>query len=94
MGRRVLGWWEALPGRRQVPVGMVVAFVVLYCFHQAFFPLLDWKRSGMYAVMECVPVALLMAWATQNELRRRAIAQQGRSQQVATSMDPQDTPER
>lgn len=53
-------------------VGTPLAFIVLFCFHEAFFPLLDWHQSLLYAVMECVPVALLLAWATQNELRRRA----------------------
>ncbi|MCW2923391.1 MAG: hypothetical protein JWM98_795 [Thermoleophilia bacterium] len=72
MGRRLLGWWEALPDRRRVLYGIPVALVVLFAFHQAFFPLLDWQRSLTYAVMECVPVALAFAWATQNELRRRA----------------------
>jgi hypothetical protein len=72
MGRRLLGWWEALPGRSRVLYGIPLALVVLFGFHEAFFPLLDWKRSLTYAVMECVPVSLALAFATQNELRRRA----------------------
>jgi hypothetical protein len=72
MGRTLITWWEALPGRSRVLIGIPVAALVLFLFHEAFFPLLSWKQSLMYAVMECVPVALVLAWATQNELRRRA----------------------
>jgi hypothetical protein len=75
MGRRVLRWWEQLGGRNRVLVGSPLAFVVLFAFHEAFFPLLSWRQSLLYAVMEAVPVALLLAWATQNELRRRADAE-------------------
>ena len=67
-------WWEALDGRGRMLFGTPAALVVLFGFHEAFFPLLDWQRSLTYAVMEAVPVALLVAWATQNELRRRAAA--------------------
>ncbi len=85
MGRRLLNWWEALPGRRQVLYAIPVSAALLFCFHEAFFPLLSWTESLTYAVMECVPVALLVAWATQNELRRRAAGGSG---------DADDGPER
>lgn len=72
MGRRLLSWWEALPDRGRVAWGIPVALLVLFAFHEAFFPLLTWQRSLMYAVMEAVPVSLVVAFATKNELRRRA----------------------
>lgn len=71
MGRRLLTWWEGLEGRTRVLVGIPVAYVVLFVFHLAF-PLLSTGDRLLYAGMEAVPVALLAAWATQNELRRRA----------------------
>lgn len=74
MGRRLLAWWEALPGHRRVLVGIPVAWVVLFVFHQAF-PLLSQLERAVYATMEAVPIALVLAWATQNELRRRAEAE-------------------
>jgi len=75
MGRRLLTWWEALPGRRRVLYAIPVAALALFAFHEAFFPRLTWGDSLLYSVMECVPVALLVAWATENELRRRAAAE-------------------
>ncbi len=50
--------------------GIPIAWVVLFAFHQMF-PLLTQPERAMYAVMEAVPLALVLAWATQNELRRR-----------------------
>jgi hypothetical protein len=73
VGRRLLQWWESLPGHRRVIIGIPVAWVVLFVFHQAF-PLLDQVQRATYATMEAVPIALVIAWATQNELRRRAEA--------------------
>lgn len=63
-------WWESLPGRRRVQFGIPLAWVVLFVFHQAF-PLLSQLERATYAAMEAVPLALLLAWATENELRRR-----------------------
>lgn len=74
MGGRLLQWWESLPGRGRVLVGIPVAWVVLFVFHQAF-PLLSQLERALYATMEAVPIALVLAWATQNELRRRAEAE-------------------
>lgn len=74
MGKGILNWWEGLPGRRRVLYGIPIAWVVLFLFHQAF-PLLDQGDRITYAFMEAVPVALVMAWATENELRRRAEAE-------------------
>ena len=74
MGRRLVSWWESLPGRVRVLVGIPLAWVVLFVFHQAF-PLLSQLERATYATMEAVPIALLLAWATQNELRRRADAE-------------------
>lgn len=74
MGRRLVSWWESLPGRGRVLVGIPLAWVVLFLFHQAF-PLLSQLERATYATMEAVPIALLLAWATQNELRRRADAE-------------------
>lgn len=71
MAQRILSWWEGMPGRGRVLVGIPVAMAVLFAFHHAF-PLLSWHERLMYAAMEAVPVALLVAWATENELRRRA----------------------
>jgi hypothetical protein len=74
MGRRIVTWWESLSGRGRVLVGIPVAWIVLFIFHQAF-PLLSQVDRAVYATMEALPVALLLAWATQNELRRRAEAE-------------------
>jgi hypothetical protein len=71
MSRRFLNRWEVLTGRGRELVGIPVAWVVLFLFHQMF-PLLSQVDRAMYATMEAVPVALVLAWATQNELRRRA----------------------
>ena len=73
MPRRFLSWWESLPARRQVLVASPAIAVVLFCVHEAFFPLLEWHDSLLYAVMECVPVALVLAFATHTELTRRAL---------------------
>jgi len=71
MSRRILTRWEGLTGRDRVLVGIPVAWLVLFAFHQ-FFPLLSQGDRALYATMEAVPIALVAAWATQNELRRRA----------------------
>jgi hypothetical protein len=75
MGRRLLSWWEGLSGRTRVLVGIPLSFVILFLFHEAFFPRLTIGDSLLYAGMEAVPLALVLAWATQNELRRRADAE-------------------
>lgn len=75
MGRRLLSWWESLSGRGRVLLGIPVVWVALFAFHQAF-PRLSQLERAMYATIEAVPIALLLAWATQNELRRRADAEQ------------------
>jgi hypothetical protein len=75
MGQKLISWWEGLEGRTRVLAGIPIAFVVLFLFHQ-FFPLLSTGDRLLYAAMEAVPVALVMAWATQNELRRRADREQ------------------
>ena len=75
MGRRLLSWWESLPGRGRVLVGIPIAWAVLFVFHQAF-PLLSQLERALYASMEAVPIALVLAWASENELRRRAEAEQ------------------
>lgn len=75
MGQRLINWWEGLQGRTRVLVGIPIAFVVLFMFHQMF-PLLSTGDRLLYAAMEAVPLALVLAWATQNELRRRAEQEQ------------------
>ncbi len=74
MGRRLLDWWEGLEGRTRVLAGIPAAFVVLFMFHQLF-PRLSTGDRLLYAAMEAVPPALVAAWATENELRRRADAE-------------------
>ncbi|MCW2955277.1 MAG: hypothetical protein JWO69_146 [Thermoleophilia bacterium] len=76
MGRRILTRWESLPPRRQVLWGIPVALVVLYLVHDLLFPRLSHQEAITYAVMECVPLALLLTWTTQNELRRRRAQEQ------------------
>ncbi|MEO6867841.1 MAG: hypothetical protein ABI200_07450 [Gaiellales bacterium] len=73
MGRIILNWWESRSGRDRVLIGIPIATVVLFVFHQAF-PLLSQQQRLLYALMEAVPLSLVWAWATQNELRRRAEA--------------------
>lgn len=75
MGRRLLAWWEGLAPRRQLQVAIPAMLVLLYGVHDLFFPLLSSRKALTYAVMECVPLALIVTWATQNELRRRQAAQ-------------------
>jgi hypothetical protein len=70
MGQRLLTWWETRQPRTRVLAGIPIAFVVLFMFHQ-FFPKLSTGDRLMYSAMECVPLALVIAWATENELRRR-----------------------
>ena len=73
MFRKLLHRWESLAPRHQIMVATPVAFVVLFLIHASpLFPLLDWKRALTYALMECVPVALVLTFATQTELARRA----------------------
>jgi hypothetical protein len=71
MSRRILDRWESLADRDRILVGIPLAWVVLFAFHQMF-PLLSQPERALYATMEAVPVALVLAWATKNELRRRA----------------------
>ena len=89
MGRRVLSWWEALPGNRRVLYGIPIAWVALLLFHQAF-PALSQTQRMTYAFMEAVPVALLLAWATQNEMRRRADAEARIAAQSADAFEDED----
>lgn len=70
MGRRILTRWEALSDRGRIIAGIPIAWTVLFAFHQMF-PLLSKLERAVYATMEAVPVALVLAWATKNELRRR-----------------------
>jgi len=72
MGSKLLSKWESLPPRRQVAYATPTLLVLLFGFHEAFFPLLEWTQSLTYAVMECVPLALVVTFATQTELTRRA----------------------
>ena len=71
MSRRILDRWESLTDRGRILTAIPIAWVVLFAFHQMF-PLLSQVERGVYATMEAVPVALVVAWATKNELRRRA----------------------
>lgn len=70
MGQRLVTWWESLQGRTRVFVAIPCAFVFLFVFHQAF-PRLDQGERVLYSLMEAVPIALVVAWATENEMRRR-----------------------
>lgn len=71
MARRLLDRWEALQARHQVMVSAPVLAVLLFVVHEAFFPRLQWHDSLLYALMECVPLALVVTFATQSELARR-----------------------
>lgn len=71
MSRRILARWESLSDRGRILWGIPIAWAVLFAFHQMF-PLLGQVERAVYATMEAVPVALVVAWATKNELRRRA----------------------
>ena len=74
--RRLLGWWEALPARRQVLWGWVGACVALGIVHIPFVLAgnITWGRAIGYAVSEALPAALLVTFATQTELARRRSA--------------------
>lgn len=85
MGPRLLAWWESLQGRTRVLAAIPVAWIFLFMFHQMF-PLLSNAERALYATMEAVPIALLVAWATENELRRR----REREARGASSEDPPD----
>ena len=76
MARSILSRWESLPPRRQIQLGIPLAFLVLFAVHEAFFPNLTLGRTLGYALMESVPLALVVTYATQVELARRA-QQQG-----------------
>ncbi|MCW2973045.1 MAG: hypothetical protein JWN72_1318 [Thermoleophilia bacterium] len=71
MGRRLLTAWESMPPRRQVLVGAPTMFVLLLVVHLVGFPHLTFARSCAYAIMEAVPLALVVTYATQVELVRR-----------------------
>lgn len=76
MHRRLLAWWETLAPRHQIFVATPAAFIALFLIHWSpIFPLLTWKKALIYATMECVPVALVLTFATQSELARRDRAQ-------------------
>jgi hypothetical protein len=81
-----MGWWESQTGRTHVLLGIPIAWIVLFAFHQMF-PLLSQLQRAMYATMEAVPVALVVAWATQNELRRRAEAEARRNGRSEPDVD-------
>lgn len=68
---RVLRRWEALPARWQVGAALPAALIALLALHLALFPHLGVGRSATYAVMEAIPVALIVTFATQTELARR-----------------------
>jgi hypothetical protein len=75
MLRRLLHLWESLPARHQIMVATPIAFVLLFLIHASgLFPLLTIRRALTYALMECIPVALVVTFATQTELARRASA--------------------
>lgn len=69
-------------------IAFPVAWVFLFVFHQAF-PLLSNGERALYATMEAMPVALVVAWATENELRRRA-EREARERGRTESADPLD----
>ena len=93
MMRRLLTWWESLPPRRQIMVATPVAFLLLFLIHASgLFPLLTIKRALTYAVMECVPVALVVTFATQTELARRAHAAKAREAAEQSSDDAPPAP--
>jgi hypothetical protein len=66
--------WERLPARIQVLVAWPACCVFLAAIHLVFFPWLTAARALSYAVFEAVPLALLVVFATQTELARRANA--------------------
>ncbi len=71
MSRPILDRWETLTDRGRILTAIPLAWAALFAFHQLF-PLLSQVQRATYATMEAVPVALVVAWATKNELRRRA----------------------
>lgn len=87
MARRLQAWWEGLEGRTRVLVAIPAAFVVLFLFHHAF-PRLSTGDRLLYAAMEAVPVALVVAWATENELRRRREQSAGEADTDPTDGEP------
>jgi len=74
MGRRLLAFWESQPPRRQVLIGAPTTFLVLLAVHLVGFPHLTLARSASYALMEALPLALVVTYATQVELVRREAA--------------------
>ena len=85
MARSLLRRWEALAPRHQVLLGIVVGFPLLLLVHAAF-PLLSWQERLGYAAFEAVPLALLVTFATQTELRRRELRDADPSEDL--SIDP------
>ena len=77
MARRILAFWESLPPRKQVLFGAPTMFVLLLAVHLVGFPHLTFARSCAYAIMEAVPLALVVTYATQVELVRRETASGG-----------------
>lgn len=71
MGHRLLRRWESLAARHQIAVLLPVSLVVLVLIHLVFFPHLTFGRSLMYAVMEALPLTLLLVLVTQAEVARR-----------------------
>lgn len=88
MFRRLLARWEALSPRHQIAVAAPVAFVALFLIHvSGLFPLLDWKDALLYAGMECLPVALVVTFATQTELARRRQQEAARGGETGDDAD-------
>ncbi|MCW2949096.1 MAG: hypothetical protein JWN41_109 [Thermoleophilia bacterium] len=73
MARRLLTAWESLPPRRQIAFGAPAVFALLLVVHLVGFPNLTLTRSIAYALMESLPIALIITYATQVELVRREI---------------------
>lgn len=89
MFRNLITKWEKLAPRKQILVATPIAFVVLFLFHWSpIFPLLDWKESLTYAAMECIPVALIVTFATQSELARREHQNEQEDQKAGEDIAP------
>ena len=94
MLRRMLHLWESLPARRQILVATPIAFVLLFLIHASgLFPLLTIQRALMYAAMECVPVALVVTFATQTELARRASVARAAEAEIEPEVGAEPEPE-
>lgn len=92
MGRRLLAYWESLPPRRQVLVGAPTLFVALLAIHLVGFPNLTFARSLAYALMEALPLTLVVTYATQVELVRRETAAAAREAGIDMESEGDDPP--